>query len=789
LYDVGPDYLVMELLEGETLKQRLASGRLSDRELCSIAVPVSDALHAAHSRGIVHRDIKPGNIFLTGSGIAKVLDFGLAKRADLMDSPMPDAEETVGTMSYMSPDQARGRPVDARTDLFSFGVVLYEMATGQLPFTGATWPDICDALLTESPRPANEWNPGLSPELQRIIERALERDPDARYQSASELHADLVRTQRHLEAGPEAGKAAAFSNTWIVAAGSILLILLGVLGIRLFRSRQTPVTNPAEYVQLTKFSDAISSPSLSRDGRMVTFIRGGPSFLSSGQIYVKALPDGEPLQLTDDPQLKYAPVFTPDGSQVAYTHWLRSEHAISFDTVMVPVRDGQPKTFLSNASGLTWIGDGRLLFSEFKGGFPMGIVTATETRTESRDVYFPEQERGMAHYSYLSPDLRWVLIVEMDGTGAFGPCRLVPFDGSSRGRQVGPRGVCMSAAWSPDGKWMYFGANAAAGSHIWRQRFPAGAPEQITFGATMESGVAVAPDGKSVITSMGIYEAAVWMHDASGDRALSAEGIDSNPYLSPDGKRVYYLRGESGLSTTHELYSVDLASGATNRALPGAAVGSFQLSHDGKEVVYSTGLRAHPEVWLAALDHHAAPVRIATSADQPFWGSTGEVIFRGFREKANFAYRIKEDGSGREQVFDTPIIDLRGVSPDGSWIVASPLLPKPDKLPDTDAIPVGGGASRKICTAACRVKWAPDGRYLYVSMGRNLEAGKNGKTFAIPIPPGRQLPDLPDIGLGDAELAGAQQIRLADLAPGADPGTYAFTVTHWQSNLYRIPLH
>ncbi len=786
LYDVGPDYLVMELLEGETLKQRLASGRLSDRELCSIAVPVSDALHAAHSRGMVHRDIKPGNIFLTGSGIAKVLDFGLAKRADLADSQMQYREVAVGTMSYMSPEQACGKPVDARADLFSFGVVLYEMATGQLPFTGATWPDICDALLTESPRPANQWNPSLSPELQRIIERALERDPDERYQSASELHADLVRTLHHLEAGPEAGKSAAVSSTWIVAAGSILLILLAVLAIRLLRSRQTPVTNPAEYVQLTKFSDSVSSPSLSRDGRMVTFMRGGPSFLSSGQIYVKALPDGDAVQLIDDPNPKHGPVFTPDGSNVAYTHWLRGR---SMDTAMVPVLGGQPKTFLSNASGLTWIGDRRLLFSEIKGGIHMGIVTATETRTESRDVYLPEHEKGMAHYSYLSPDHRWVLIVEMGETRAFGPCRLVPFDGSSHGRQVGPQGICLSAGWSPDGKWMYFSVDVASGSHLWRQRFPAGTPEQITFGATSEGGVAVAPDGKSIITSIGMYEASVRMHDANGDRAISAEGIDSNPSLSPDGKRVYYLRGESGQSTTHELYSVDLASGATNRALPGAPVGSFQLSRDGKEVVYSTGQRAKPEVWLAALDHHTAPVRIATSADQPFWGHDGEVIFRGIGEKESYACRIKKDGSGREWVFDTPIADLRGVSPDGSWIVAGRSQSKPEKLPDTEAIPVGGGASRKICTAICSVKWAPDGRYLYVSVGRNLEADKTGKTFAIPIPVGRQLPDFMDIGLGDAELAGAQQIRLANLAPGADPATYAFTVTHWQSNLYRIPLH
>ena len=150
----------------------------------------------------------------------------------------------------------------------------------------------------------------------------------------------------------------------------------------------------------------------------------------------------------------------------------------------MPVLGGEPRRFLPNASGLTWLTNQQVLFAEIKGdGFHMGIVTASESRGNSREIYFPTSERAMAHYAYASPDQRWVIIVEMDQSHTFHqPCRLVPFDGRSAGRQVGPQGTCTSAAWSPDGAWMYFGARVAGSAHLWRQRFPDGTPEQITFG-------------------------------------------------------------------------------------------------------------------------------------------------------------------------------------------------------------------------------------------------------------------------------------------------------------------
>src|SRR6185295_19611150 len=169
------------------------------------------------------------------------------------------------------------------------------------------------------------------------------------------------------------------------------------------------------------------------------------------------------------------------------------------------------KPFLPNASGLVWLDEQQVMYSEIMSGVHMGIVTSTESRTRHREIYLPPLEGGMAHRSARSPDGKSLLLVEMDG-GSWLPCRLMPFDGSSTGRPVGPlEAQCTTAAWSPDGRWMYFSSNAVDGFHIWRQRYPDGVPEQITFGPTEQEGTAITSDGKYLITSMGLQQADIWL--------------------------------------------------------------------------------------------------------------------------------------------------------------------------------------------------------------------------------------------------------------------------------------
>jgi len=788
LYDIGPNYLVIEFVEGVPIRPAD-----SPQKFLNLASQIADGLTAAHAAGIVHRDLKPGNILVNRSGQVKILDFGLAMIGpDSMEATDARATgfntgkgATVGTVAYMSPEQARGEIVDARSDLFSFGVVLYEMATRVRPFDGATSAIVFESLLGKSPVPVRERNPKISSEVERIIGRLLEKDRETRYQSAADVRADLKRVERDSSSG---GIAAVLAPTpaprrmlKYVIAVSALVLLAVVVGLFNFKRTSTPVTLPSEYTQLTNFNDSAISPSFSRNGQMLTFIRGGEFCCNNdrgqGQVYVKLLPNGESVQLTYDAGAKFGPVFTPDGSRITYTAFA----APGWNTWTVPVISGTPTLYLPNAFGLTWITDQHVLFSEIMTGtiLHMGLVTAKESRAEPRDIYFPEHERAMAHFSHLSPDRKSVLIVEMDSTIAWQPCRLVPFDGSSAGRQVGPHGQCKSTGWSPDGKWMYFSVTVANNSHLWRQRFPDGAPEQITFGPNEEEGVAIDPDGHSLVTSVGGRQAAIWIHDAGGERPISSEGYAFAPRLSRDSRRLFYLLRKDSSASVNELRSLDLASGKSESVLPGVSVRDYDISLDENEVAYtSTSSDGESQIWLASLDRRSAPRPIAHSGYAVSFGAKDELVFLELDKKVNYLYRIKKDGTGLERITETPIQNKGRLSRDGEWVLAT-------VAEGEIAIPVHGGTSRKFPGGL----WSLDGRFFYLQPLASNATASGGRTYVIPLPAGKPLPDLPAAESDWAKLPGVQIIPHGAVSPGPDPSMYVFTRTELMRNLFRIPLH
>src|SRR6185437_6587145 len=433
IYDAGEHegeyFIAMELLQGETLQQRLWRGSLPLDMALEIGIQLSDALQAAHSKGILHRDIKPSNIFLSEHGQAKLMDFGLARSlraavaskasdltASLGDPHLTSPGTALGTVAYMSPEQARGEELDARSDLFSLGAVLYETITGQGPFPGNSTALIFDAILNREPAPVSRLNPKFPQELERILSKLLEKDRELRYQSAAELRSDLKRLKRDSESGktavvsPVSVKGGLHHMGWWAAG--ILFMVPVIAGLVIYKSSKPTAPASSQWQQLTFFADSAVYPALSPDGRMLAFIRGDDPFLSTGDIYVKLLPDGEPVQLTHDGRMKLSPAFSPDGSRIAYGT------VDPWDTWVVPVLGGEPHLMLPNASSLTWIEKGnRLLFSEIKEGLHMAVVTSDQARGHSRDVYIPPGDRSMAHHAYLSPDGRWVLVVEMGRDG------------------------------------------------------------------------------------------------------------------------------------------------------------------------------------------------------------------------------------------------------------------------------------------------------------------------------------------------------------------------------------
>jgi serine/threonine protein kinase len=797
IYEVGDadghSYIAMQYIDGETLAERLKRGPLDLPSAIALARQVAEALAEAHRLGIVHRDIKPQNIMLTRSRQAKVLDFGIAKTSAFAGTELNTASALTGpglvpgTTAYMSPEQARCEPVDERSDIFSFGIVLFEALSRTHPFAHQSSAETASAILTKNPALSDIAAPA---ELRRILRKCLEKDRERRYQSMRDLVIDLENLARDLTAPAVAGSPPRTSRLALWASSIVAMLAVLVAGAVWF-GRSSPPLSISDYEQLTNFADSATAPTLSPDGRTVAFIRGGTSFLTrSGQIYVKQLPNGEAVQLTNDPQPKLAPAFTPDGARVAYTLRETGAHE-GWNTWTVPVSGGQPTRMLPNAAALTWIDDRHILFSEILANstIHMALKTSTQNRADARSVYVPAHERGMAHYSYISPDRASVLVVEMAATGAWARCRLVPFDGSSAGRQVGPAGECRSAAWSPDGRWMYFSALVDGVSHLWRERFPNGAPEQLTSGsATDEEGVAVAPDGASLITSVGHRQSSVWLHDPRGERLLSAEGFAFDPSLSADGARVYYLLRRTGTAGTVELTMVDIASGRTDRLLPDFSVLDYDISRDERQVVFTTtGNGGERQVWLASVDRRSAPRQIARQADHAVFVDSGRIVFRSLEGHVNFINRVSAEGKTRERVTSDPIVELRGVSPDGRWLVV--LSARGDNLSRTVAMPVDGGTPRVVCNESCRTAWSMDGRRFF--MWKGFFPGKRPLVVA-PVPAGQTLPEFPaDDRPGFeawATLPGAEAIEQDDFIPSADPATFVFTKSDELRNLFRIPL-
>jgi eukaryotic-like serine/threonine-protein kinase len=810
----GQDYLVSELVPGLSLDAHLRSGAVPEKELVHLGFQLAQGLAAAHMAGVLHRDLKPANLRVTIDGRLKILDFGLAtlSRDAVLTLSTTQTMATApsgiaGTLPYMSPEQLLGEEVDHRSDIYSAGVVLFELATQRLPFNDSLVPKLTNAILHQAPPALKALAPKLSIEFEHIVLKCLEKDPELRYQSAKELATDLRRleaTSATVTVAPPQARLPVFG----AAAVGALIVAAFLLWPRL--SHDESAGTPAlRWEQLTNFNDSAEIPTLSGDGKLVAFLRGPGGFgnsMNSGQVWFKSLPEGEPFQLTKTPFRKQTISFSQDSSRLYFT---QIEGQFAWNTYELPLLGGQePKLFMANATGLSWIASDRVMFSTIGTGIHMKLSTSNASRADERDIYIPADSiHGMVHRSALSPNGKWVLLVEMDSTW-WKRCRVMPFDGSSAGRQVGPEGSCTWAQWSPDGKWMYFTVDTrTAGFHVWRQRFPAGAPQQLTpSGASEEEGLAIMPDGKSFITTAGAQQSAIWLHDDKrGEKQITSEGSSFFPTLSPDGKKVYCLRRVSGSHSyfSGELWVSDVATGTAERLFPGLVLTHFSISQDGKKVVFATEQgQARSGIWVGWLDRTQAPRQLTFGGEyRAFFGRPGQILYQGTQTSPKIM-SINEDGTGQLAVSDLHIMSLQNVSPDGRWALVGVTPPggHGDRNSMSLGVPLKGGAPISVCdscsvaygtarSSAPLLSWSLDGKWVYVSL-RHFPFGSL-KTAVIPIKTGAAPPTFTKGFVSEADFAripGARLINQDDVSSGMSPNYYVSTRRSAKANLFRIYL-